>query len=173
MTYHDKLDLGCQIVHTDLYYPMIYPAKRGFTLIELLISMAILGILATIGFGNFQSARLKAADAKKKSDLTTIAKSLEAYVNDHRRYPNSSNGQIVCVDPNTTCAWGDPFTDGTTIYAATLPTPTTAYVYVSDGSSYTLYTRLENLQDPAIVILDDVDCGTAPCNYKITSSNIQ
>lgn len=148
--------------------------RKGFTLIELLISMAILGILATIGFGNFKSARLKAADAKKKSDLTTVAKSLEAYVNDHRSYPTSSNGKIVCVSPNTICDWGDPFTDGTTTYAAKLPEGSTAYVYQSDGTSYTLYTRLENEQDPAIISIEPaVTCAGADCNYKITSSNIQ
>lgn len=148
--------------------------RKGFTLIELLISMAILGILATIGFGNFKSARLKAADAKKKSDLTTIAKSLEAYVNDHRSYPTSSNGKIVCVSPNTICDWGDPFTDGTTTYAAKLPEGSTAYVYQSNGTSYTLYTRLENEQDPAIISIEPaVTCAGADCNYKITSSNIQ
>lgn len=148
--------------------------KRGFTLIELLISMAILGILATLGFGNFKNAKLKAADAKKKSDLTTIAKSLEAYVNDHRSYPISSNGRIVCITPNTTCDWGEPFSDGSTTYAATLPEPTTEYIYNSDGTSYTIYTRLENDQDPSVtVITPTVLCGNAECNYKITSSNIQ
>lgn len=144
--------------------------RRGFTLIELLISMAILGILATIGFGNFQSARLKAADAKKKADLTTIAKSLEAYVNDHRSYPDeTSSGEIACTPA---CPWGSAFTDGTTIYAAALPIPTTAYVYESDGSSYTLYTRLENDQDPAATPLAGTDCGGELCNYKINSSNL-
>ncbi len=143
----------------------------GFTLIELLISIAILGILSTIGFGNFQSARLKAADAKKKSDLTTIAKSLEAYVNDHRRYPSStSNGQISCTPA---CPWGSAFTDGTTVYAAKLPEPTTAYIYQSSGTSYTLYTRLENSHDPAAADIPGSDCGGVVCNYKITSSNIQ
>lgn len=150
--------------------------KRGFTLIELLITMSILGVLATIGFGSFQSSRLKAADAKKKSDLTTIAKSLEAYVNDHRSYPTSSNGKIVCISPNTICDWGETFADSNdTIYAATLPIPSTAYIYVSTGTSYTLYTRLENEQDPSITTFNpEVVCdGESLCNYKITSSNIQ
>ncbi|MBP9702571.1 type II secretion system protein [Candidatus Woesebacteria bacterium] len=145
--------------------------KRGFTLIELLISMAILGILATLGFGNFKTARLKAADAKKKSDLTTIAKSLEAYVNDHRVYPNNTlSGEIECTPA---CPWGSPMTDGTTTYASGLPTPTTSYVYDSDGISYTLYTRLENDNDPQAVEIAGTDCGGQLCNYKITSSNIQ
>ena len=131
---------------------MLYKQKSGFTLIELLIAMSILAILATIGFGNFQSARLKAADAKKKSDLSTIAKSLEAYVNDHRVYPSSSaSGEIICQPPNTTCAWGTAFTDGSTLYAAILPEPATAYVYESNGTVYSLY---QTRKSPR------------PCNYR-------
>lgn len=148
---------------------------KGFTLIELLITMSILGILATIGFGSFQSARLKAADAKKKSDLSTIAKSLEAYANDHRTYPASnSDGEIICQSPNTVCPWGSPFTDGVTIYTATLPTPTTSYIYVSTNTTYTIYTRLENQNDSSLTTFNPVvSCGASPCNYKVTSSNIQ
>lgn len=148
--------------------------KRGFTLIELLVSMGILAILSVVGFGNFQTARLKAADAKSKSDLSTIAKSLEAYINDHRRYPSSNNGKIVCTSTGTICDWGEPFTDGATTYAATLPEPATDYVYSSNGTSYTLYTRLVNDSDSSITeITPAVACGAADCNYKITSSNIQ
>lgn len=146
----------------------------GFTLIELLISMAILGVLSVIGFANFQSARIKAADAKKKSDLSAIAKSLEAYVNDHRSYPSSSSGKIVCQSPNTICDWGEAFTDGTTTYIATLPTPATAYIYVSTGTSYSLYTRLENENDPTLMTFNPtVLCDSSDCNYKVSSSNIQ
>lgn len=154
---------------------MKYLQKSGFTLIELLITMSILGILTTIGFGNFRSARIKAADAKRKSDLTTIAKSLEAYQNDHRGYPLSdSNNLIICQPNNTTCNWGSSFTDGQTVYSATLPTPEGySYLYISNGSSYTLYAKLENTNDPAIINIDPpILCGTQNCNYKITSSNL-
>lgn len=153
----------------------MHTASRGFTLIELLISMAILGILATLGFGNFQSARLKALDAKRKSDLSTIAKSLEAYVNDHRQYPSSNgNGEILCQGA-AACSWGSQFSDGTTLYAATLPTDpgSNAYRYVSTNTSFTLYARLSNPNDPAIVDYSPTMCGSLACNYKITSSNIQ
>jgi general secretion pathway protein G len=151
--------------------------KRGFTLIELLVSMAILSILATIGFGNFQSTRIKANDAKRKADLSTIAKSLEAYVNDHRSYPLSDDGKIVCQDDQI-CDWGTPFTDGTSTYAAVLPSPSTGdgeYVYVSTGDSYHLYTILENENDPSIDDSIVVTCSPSnvPCNYKMSSSNVQ
>jgi prepilin-type N-terminal cleavage/methylation domain-containing protein len=149
--------------------------RKGFTLVELLIVIAILSILSTLGVSNFQSARIKARDIARKSDLATIAKSLEAYVNDHRSYPlsNSSN-KIICNSPNI-CDWGAPFSDGTTLYTSTLPREaktTQQYIYVSDGQSFSLYAHLENTNDPAIQSFNPViKCGTPDCNYIISSSN--
>ena len=155
---------------------MIKMSRRGFTLIELLIAMAILAVLSALGFANFQSTRIKAQDAKRKSDLSTIAKSLEAYVNDHRSYPqDNGGGQIVC-QTGVTCAWGTTFTDGTTTYAAPLPADNGghSYYYTSTGTSFSLYATLDNPNDSSIQSISGVYCGgTTPCNYKITSSNIE
>lgn len=149
---------------------------KGFTLVELLVVIAILSILATIGVTNFQTAKIKARDLERKADLQTVAKSLEAYVNDHRGYPLSSGGQIICQPPATVCAWGAPFTDGTSVYAATLPedeSSTSDYTYVSTtGADYQLYTYLENSNDPDLTTFTPaVACGDQDCNYKIQSSN--
>jgi general secretion pathway protein G len=148
---------------------------HGFTLIELLIVIAILGILSTMGVGNFTTSRIKARDLARKSDLATIAKSLEAYVNDHRGYPLSdTNGKIVCLADGTICNWGSPFVDDQgTIYVAKLPdTSNGNYSYKSDGKTYTLYARLDNVNDPAIqTITPAVSCGALSCNYKISSTN--
>lgn len=154
---------------------------KGFTLVELLVVIAILSILSTLGIANFQSARTKARDLARKSDLQTITKSLEAYVNDHRVYPSSNAyGQIICQAPTSTvCDWGSEFKDekGTT-YAIVLPNDTYStydYFYVSSGSSFSLYAHLENTNDPAIrTFSPPVYCGGSNlCNYKVTSSNIQ
>ena len=48
-------------------------SKRGFTLIELLVVITILGILATGGVATFRSAREKARDGIKQSDLGQLA----------------------------------------------------------------------------------------------------
>jgi len=152
--------------------------KSGFTLVELLIVIAILAILSALGVSNFQSARIKARDVSRKSDLQTIAKSLETYVNDHRAYPRSdSNGKIICKTSSVICNWGTEFSDDTgTIYTATLPEDSSgfSYWYSSTGSSYTLYAHIENDNDNSIDnAITQVCGGTILCNYKITSSNIQ
>ncbi len=151
---------------------------RGFTLVELLVVIAILAILSTLGMANFQTAKTKAGDLERKTDLQTVAKSLETYVNDHRSYPLSDlSGQIICQGGGAVCSWGSPFVDDQgTVYAAELPDDADVsqeYVYVSDGQSYTLYGRLANTQDPAIDGSITEMCGSVVCNYKITSSNIQ
>lgn len=155
--------------------------KRGFTLVELLVVIAILAILSTLGLANFQSSRIKARDLSRKSDLQTISKSLEAYVNDHRSYPlSNSDGEIICKTTTPTeCAWGESFSDDNgTIYAATLPSDSSGYTYwysSPDGTYYRLYAHLENTSDNAIDNTLTQTCGGNDqlCNYMITSSNIQ
>lgn len=51
--------------------------KDGFTLLELMVAIAIVAVLATIGFTLFQSAQAQARDAKRKQDVDAIATVLE------------------------------------------------------------------------------------------------
>jgi len=149
--------------------------RRGFTLIELLVVIAILGILTTLGAVSFGSAQQKARDGKRKNDLNTIAKALEAYYNDHSSYPLSNAGDFACTPP-ATCAWESSLTDANgTLYLATIPTDSRSdrrYYYHSDGASYTLSTCLENTLDPALNSELTLDCGpTLKCNYQLKSTN--
>lgn len=154
--------------------------KKGFTLIELLVVIAIIAILSAIGINNFMTARTKATDAQKKSDLQTIGKSLEAYANDHQLYPlGDVNGKIICQGGSTICDWGAAFTDGTSTYTARLPSDPNGYSYIyksSDGHTYTLYAHLNNDQDPQInaaTVALNLSCGSSViCNYQLTSSNL-
>ncbi len=151
--------------------------KRGFTLVELLIVIAILSILSTLGLANFQTARSKARDLTRKSDLQSIAKSLEAYANDHRGYPLSDATEltIVCKNGGVTCDFGTSFTDNQdTIYLVEIPAdPFTSqsYAYISDGTTYTLYAHLENTLDPSLDTTITTSCGNLVCNYALKSSN--
>ena len=145
-------------------------------MVELLVVIAIISVLSTLGVANFRSSRLKARDVERKSNLVAVAKSLEAYVNDHSSYPLSTlEGLILCQPTtNTTCTWGSAFTDGLSNYMTTLPAegnPDRSYFYTSDGVTYALYAYLENPNDPAIIPGLTVSCGQTTCNYQLKSSN--
>ncbi len=61
--------------------------RQGFTLIELLVVIAIIGLLASIVMVSLSSAKQKARDAARISDIRNISLALEEYYNDNNRYP--------------------------------------------------------------------------------------
>lgn len=64
--------------------------KKGFTLVELLVVIAIIGLLATIAFISLNSARGKARDAKRVSDVRQVMSALELHYNDLNGYPDDN-----------------------------------------------------------------------------------
>lgn len=152
---------------------------KGFTLIELLVVMVIIGILATIGLGNYFNSQMKTRDAKRKHDLGQIQKALEMYYNDNQRYPDAVPGI-----PGGGLWQSD---SGGTIYLKEVPQDPKAngmfyrYIVQGDGTGYFLYARLENENDPCFGA--GGNCKTSftevctadgkACNYVLTSANVQ
>lgn len=64
--------------------------KRGFTLIELLVVISIIGILSAVVLSSLNTARGRARDAARLSDMHQIQTALELYFNNHNTYPNSN-----------------------------------------------------------------------------------
>ncbi len=120
--------------------------KKGFTLIEILVVVAIIAVLAAITVPNYLSARERARDAQRKSDLKQVQNALELY----------KDGQATLGYPAALPTPGQPFTgtdsDGGTItYLRKMPgDPIGTYPYVYNQTSnitYTLTACLENKND--------------------------
>jgi type II secretion system protein G len=63
--------------------------KQGFTLIELLVVIAIIGILSSVVLASLNTARQKARDAKRISDVKNIQLALELYFDTNSEYPDT------------------------------------------------------------------------------------
>ncbi len=57
--------------------------SRGFTLIELLVVIAIIAMLSSIVLAGLSTARAKARDATRFSDIHQINNAIQLYINDH------------------------------------------------------------------------------------------
>jgi len=137
--------------------------KKGFTLIELLVVIAIIGLLASIILVSLNSARQKARDTRRISDLRQVALGLELYYdNNNNAYPSVTG----CTQAN----WQGTMTtalQGT--YMSNVPldplnNATYFYAYSSNGTKYVLKARLENTANTALntdVDGDALSCTTA------------
>src|SRR3989338_4995956 len=51
--------------------------SKGFTLIELMVAIAIVAVLATIGYTILQTAQASSRDAKRRADMDAASQALE------------------------------------------------------------------------------------------------
>ena len=147
--------------------------SKGFTLMELIVVISIIGVLAALLLVNFQSARERARDAARKSDLRQIKSALRLYYNDAQEYPlDNGSGQInTCgAGNNSPCVWGvDEFSFSNIVYMGYLPadpvnTPPYEYAYTRLGQDeFTLETYLENASD------EDPARSQLRCDPNVTS----
>lgn len=127
--------------------------QKGFTLIELLVVVAIIGLLSSVVLSSLNSARAKARDAQRLSDIRQIQTALELYYNDNGKYPfNAGGGSLsalnVLVPKYIAKISNDPLNTGTTPTWAWSNQKT--YYYWGTGMlgacgpfPYTLWYRLE------------------------------
>ena len=140
----------------------MYKRNKGFTLIELLVVIAIIGILSSVVLASLNTARQKARDARRISDIKSLQLALELFANDNGGdYPGTL----------------DILKTGTVVYMTSIPTdpsPTSNpqsgsgnYWYAGSGSQYHLGAELETTGTGGVPS-NDADCdsretGTTGC----------
>ena len=120
--------------------------KKAFTLIELLVVIAIIGLLSTLSIIALNSARAKARDAKRVSDVKQIQVALEMYYNEMADYPTSiadgisaTGGTFLRVTPTPPTPI-DGSVCSTTVADATYSTTEYKYVRIPSAGNVPSYT---------------------------------
>jgi prepilin-type N-terminal cleavage/methylation domain-containing protein len=75
--------------------------ERGFTLIELLVVIAIIGLLSSVVLASLNTARVKARDARRMSDLKQLNMAITLYFDTHNDWPcktTSCTGDVTYLD---------------------------------------------------------------------------
>lgn len=114
--------------------------ELGFTLIELLVVIAIMAILTVIAVSQFVTAKTKAKDTQRKSDIESLSKALDMYFADYGSYP-----------VRDAINWGQEFTDADGyVYMKVVPSESsldTPYCYLTDDDNiyYVLLARMEGV----------------------------
>lgn len=147
--------------------------KKGFTLIELLVVISIISILSAIIMGQLNSARAKARDIVRISDLNQIALALELYKLDNGKYPLISGVFAVsAVDNNP--IWNALESDLSPYISLLpkdpIPVPTPLQVWASWPLIYTNlgYVYFPNISgsDYDLVANLEVDSNPLTCKNK-------
>ncbi len=122
--------------------------KKGFTLIELLVVIAIIALLSTLAVVALGSARQKARDAKRLSDIKQVQTALELYFTDKSGYP--AGAALVLGGASAKCLGDGGFAAAdcaATVYMGQVPAnpaPGGAdYTYTLSGSTYAITFTLE------------------------------
>ncbi len=127
--------------------------QAGFTLVELIVVMSVIGILSSIVYANFGSARAASRDDVRKASLKEVQLALELYKAQNGVYPAQGCTSSPWAGPGPHSSWGctsENYIAGLVPdFIASLPKdPISEYdlnngfIYQSNGSDYKLLVHL-------------------------------
>jgi prepilin-type N-terminal cleavage/methylation domain-containing protein len=142
--------------------------KRAFTLIELLVVIAIIGILASIVLVALNTARAKARDARRASDMHQISVAMQMYYDAQTpaTYPDIDDTATAIPAASAIGTYMDPVPldpGGETYYWTDLGTPSTAFcawVLLEAVSPDTYVLSNANGTKQTTTVPDDTNCAT-------------
>lgn len=151
---------------------------RAFTLIEILVAIAIIGVLSAVVLASVNTARAKANNAKRLSDLHQIRTALELYVSANGSYPVQLGWRGTTpgcygtgTDPNTAIPGLVPNFIPAMPQDPKPTLPNYCYLYYSDGTNYKVlaYNTVQGgaLQPGAPSARYPLGCGAAQSSYAI------
>jgi len=151
--------------------------QQGFTLIELLVVIAVIGILAAVVIASLNSARVKARNTRRASDIKSLVNAFAISRTDTASYPTSSG--FDCV--STTCTGSFAATADSTVDAFLLSSisqkPSDPVGGVDrTGVGYLYSSNLNSTGKPGLTWLAETPyysgvCG--PGSYALGSTYVQ
>jgi len=135
----------------------------AFTLVELLVVIAIIGLLSTLSTIALNSARSKARDSRRLSDIHNLSLALEMYYNDFGAYPPAptSTGIIggLCLSD-----LGITSTCGLNTYIAKIPDD-------PKNNKHYLYSTVVNPQHYELIYEEETNADDCPSNWVKVPGN--
>ena len=165
----------------------LFKKQKAFTLIELLVVIMIIVILATLLYINYNYAKAKSRDDKRKSDIQSYAGAVGIYYADNKAYPASTSANTAyalrtdLTSPSPRPSYLNIFNYMSGIPADPLNTSANPcyYLYLSDttGSQFKLMsTNAETLGSSATSCKDKAGEYADPVNnackvFQVSSNN--